>query len=134
VARIAIVDDDADFLEYMADALSDMGYEVLTSSDSLTAPTFLREKQPDVAILDVRIGTSEGGWEICSFLQRHPATHHIPIIICSAATDVLQERKEWLRDHEIAVLEKPFDIDVMYAVVQSALAHGRALALKVSTA
>jgi DNA-binding response OmpR family regulator len=119
--RIAIVDDDRDFLTLMTDALADRGWEVRTCSDILSALEFLRDERPDVAIVDVRMDTAESGWELCDFLQLHPATAHVQIIVCSAATDILRVRAQWLADRAIGVLEKPFDIDKMYAVVDAAM-------------
>jgi DNA-binding response OmpR family regulator len=128
MVRIAVVDDDRGFLALMTDALAERGWEVLTCSDTLSALTFLRDERPDVVILDVRMATAESGWEMCDFLQLHPATAHIQLIVCSAATDALRDRAQWLQERNIAVLEKPFDIDQMYAVVQVAAARFESLA------
>jgi CheY-like chemotaxis protein len=119
--RIAVVDDDVDFLGYMNHALSDEGWSVLTCSDSLRALAMLRQELPDVVILDVRMASSHSGWEMCAFLQMHPATQHIPIIICSADTAAIRERETWIAKRGLSVLHKPFDLDDLYDLVRHAL-------------
>ena len=126
MARIAVVDNDPDFLTYAHEALSDRGWDVLPCRDTLTAFEVVRREVPDIVLLDVRMETPRSGWDICDFLRFHPLTAAIPIVMCSADSVAIRERGHWLREHGIAVLHKPFDIDDLYATVEAALERRRA--------
>ncbi|HLJ69414.1 MAG TPA: response regulator [Chloroflexota bacterium] len=131
MARIAIIDDDLDFLRYVCQALGDEGWEPLPCSDSLSAFDTVRREQPDAVLLDVRMETGQSGLDICRFLRLHPATATIPIILCSADSITVRNNAAWLSEHDVDILNKPFDLDDLYAAVAAAaaramLANGRA--------
>jgi len=81
----------------------------------------LRADLPDLIILDIRMETPESGWNLVELLALDRITHHVPVIVCSAAIQDLRSHEEWLNNHGIAVLPKPFDIDELYACVEKAL-------------
>jgi DNA-binding NtrC family response regulator len=125
VTRIAVVDDDRDYLGLIADMFADRDWEIVTCHESLGAFTLLRDSRPDLVILDIRMETAQSGWDILTFLQLHPATHEIPVIICTASVDEVRSQEAWLRKHGIAYVPKPFDIDTMYRAVDAALDASR---------
>ncbi|HEX6508109.1 MAG TPA: response regulator [Chloroflexota bacterium] len=127
MTRIAIVDDDRDFVGLVTDMFSERGWEVIACCDSLAAFALLREEQPDVAILDIRMQSARSGWDILTFLQLHPATHHIPVVVCSAAALDVQDQSVWLREHGIGIVLKPFDLEDLYSAVDTALAQAARL-------
>jgi DNA-binding response OmpR family regulator len=120
-ARIAVIDDDADFRRFMVDALEDQGWEVLPCGDVPAAYGLLRDTAPDVILLDLRLDRRIAGWDFLTFLQLHPALHRIPVVLCTAAIDELHHRKAWLQAHNIPTLTKPFDLEELYTLVQSIL-------------
>lgn len=116
-ARIAVIDDDADFRQFMSDALGDCGWEVMPCAEALAAYDLLRAATPDLIVLDLRIDGHFAGWDILTFLQLHPTLHRVPVILCTAAVDEAQRRADWLRDHGVTVLTKPFDLDDLYGLI-----------------
>ena len=121
--HIAVVNDDTVFLHLMDELLAgEEGYRVSTSYASDGAYQFAKELQPDLVILDLVFGASaEAGWRTLDLLTLDPATRHIPVIVCSAATQSLHQHDRWLRQFGIEVLVKPFDLDALLERVESAV-------------
>jgi two-component system, OmpR family, response regulator len=121
-ARIVVINDDTDFLSLMSELLTEIGeYEVEVCREGNHAYQFVKEKQPDLAILDIRMEGQEAGWAILECLTLDPKTHPIPLIVCSAAIRELQAHQELLDQYGIDVLTKPFDLDLLLEKVATAL-------------
>jgi DNA-binding response OmpR family regulator len=114
--KIAIVNDDTDFLTLMNELLATNGWETAVCREGPTAYAFVKAEKPDLVILDIRMDGTETGW--LEMLTLDPETKDCPIIICSAAVVDLEAKSEWLQAHGIATLTKPFDIDDLYAAVK----------------
>jgi DNA-binding response OmpR family regulator len=125
-ARIAVIDDDADFRQFMVDALEDQGWEVMACSGVPAAYDLLRDAPPDAVLLDLRLDRRIAGWDVLTFLQLHPALHRIPVVLCTAAVDELQRRREWLQAHGIPTLTKPFELDELYTLVHDLIVRHEA--------
>jgi DNA-binding response OmpR family regulator len=124
--RIAIINDDTAYLELMHELLEEIeGYAVTICKEADDAYQFVKETQPDLVILDIRVGHEENGWMILNLLTLDPATRPIPVIICSAAVHSLQEHEDLLQKYDCDVLPKPFDLDALLAKVEAALAKHR---------
>ena len=121
MTRIAVVNDDTVFLGMMAAVLQEQEYEVEILREAGNAFQALRAHLPDLIILDIRMETPESGWNLLELLTLDRETHHVPLIVCSAAIRDLQSHEEWLNARGIRVLPKPFDIEELYACVESSL-------------
>jgi CheY-like chemotaxis protein len=122
---IVIINDDTDFLTLMSDLLTDVeGYEVKVCREGNHAYQFVKEHQPDLVILDIRIEGQDIGWAILECLTLDPKTRPIPLIVCSAAIRQLQAHQELLDLYGIDVLTKPFDLDTLLEKVASGLSRG----------
>lgn len=121
--HIVVVNDDTVFLRLMDELLCvEEGYEVSTCYSGSEGYKFVRESQPDLAILDLVFGDSaEEGWRTLDLLTLDPATRRIPVIVCSAATQQLHQHEDWLRQFDVEVLPKPFDLGVLLAKIHTAL-------------
>jgi len=128
-ARVVVINDDTDFLTLMSDLLSETeGYEVQVCREGNRAYKFVKEQEPDLVILDIRIDGQETGWTILECLTLDPQTRPIPLIVCSAAIRDLQEHQPMLDQYGIDVLPKPFDLDALLQKVDEGLARGARLA------
>ncbi len=122
-ARIAVINDDTAFLELMHDLLeNEENYEVLLCKEWNHAYETVKKGQPDLVILDIRVGGEEHGWTILNLLTLDPTTHPIPIIVCSAAVQSLHEHQEMLSRLGIRALPKPFDLDTLLGTIDEVLA------------
>ena len=82
VARILVVDDNADMRAYVADLLSDR-YEVTTAADGLEALERIEHDLPDLVVSDVMMPRLDG-FGLLERLQADPRTTSIPVIMVSA--------------------------------------------------
>jgi DNA-binding NtrC family response regulator len=125
-ARIAVINDDTDFLDLMRDLLQEEeDFEVLICKEWDHAYQFVKDEQPDLVIQDIRIGGEEHGWTILNLLTLDPATRPIPMIVCSAAIYSLHEHQEMLSKFGIHALPKPFDLDNLLQTIEDSLAGAR---------
>src|SRR5438105_1772303 len=121
-ARIAVINDDTAFLDLMRDLLETEGdHEVLLCREWSGAYEFVKREQPDVAILDIRIGGEEHGWTILNLLTLDPETRPVPIIVCSAAIQSLHEHQALLSRFGVRALPKPFDLDALLRTIDESL-------------
>jgi CheY-like chemotaxis protein len=109
---VLVVDDDADIVDFIVDALTGEGYQVFTSVNgaSLLAA---RDTQPDVILLDIMMPGMDGV-EVSQRLRADPATAGIPIIALSAQ-DRLDSVAAALRVNDR--LPKPFHLTRLYEKV-----------------
>jgi DNA-binding response OmpR family regulator len=108
--KILAVDDDHDILEVLQFILEDSGYKVDTLSDGRHLMDTIRDKHPDLILLDIMLGNMDGR-ELCKEVKRQAATHNIPVIMISASHNAAS-----FLNHENGpddFIEKPFDINTL---------------------
>jgi DNA-binding response OmpR family regulator len=113
---VLAADDDDDILELVAIVLRRAGYEVLTAREGTEALRLIRERGPDVCVLD---GVMPGlaGFEILRELREHEGAAAAKVLILTATVD--EERE--IRRHGVepdAFMKKPFDGDALLAAVE----------------
>lgn len=116
---IAVVNDDTAFLSLMHQLLSDEGYDCILHIVGSTAYNMVRKERPDLVILDIRMGDPEAGWGVLDMMRLDPETRDVPVIVCSADSQQIQEKTEHLRKHNAVSLEKPFDLSDLLQLVSS---------------
>jgi CheY-like chemotaxis protein len=122
---IAVVNDDTTFLELMHDLLEDAGYGVYIWKEGASAFDNIKDKMPNLLVLDIRIDQPEGGLGVLELMVLDPETSKIPIIVCSADIRALEAQEENYRLHGIRSLAKPFDLDELLKMVEEALAQSQ---------
>jgi DNA-binding NtrC family response regulator len=121
VPRIAVVNDDAIFLDMMEAVLAEGGWDTIIFRESSSAVYGLRDDPPDLIILDIRMEAPESGWNLLELITLDRTLCHVPVIVCSAAIFDLRAHEEWLSQNDIAILPKPFNVDQLFRQVQKAL-------------
>lgn len=86
MARVLIVDDDADNVALLGLMLKRGGYAVVTAGSGGQALGLARDLRPDVILLDATL-PDISGHDTCRQLRAQPATSHTPILFLSAHTD-----------------------------------------------
>ncbi|HLI90579.1 MAG TPA: response regulator [Ktedonobacteraceae bacterium] len=120
-ARILVVNDTQEILELFRLLLEDEGYEVMLSSFPIQKVTEIEQMHPDLIILDFVFGDQKSGWQMLQMLKMWNSTASIPIIVCTAATQLVREQEGYLVSKGVHVVYKPFDIDELLAAVKQAL-------------
>ena len=118
---IAVVNNDTAYLELMHELLSLEGYRTVICKEGDKAYALVKERRPDLVVLDIRMGQPESGWTILELLRLDPATARIPVIVCSADGRFLREKAPSLRELDCDTLEKPFDLEMLLGKVAAAL-------------
>ena len=83
MAKILIVDDDAEFAQSVADVLGQKGYQTVFASNGTEGIAAAKREKPDLMLLDVMMTTDSEGFEIARQLHEDPDTSHLPVIIIS---------------------------------------------------
>ena len=85
MAIIYIVEDDGNIQEIEAIALKNSGHKVYCFENAALFYKKLKEKAPDLAILDVML-PDEDGYEIVKKIRQNPVTRNLPVIMVTAKT------------------------------------------------
>lgn len=113
MAKILIVDDNADVLQVMQLLLGSRGYEVQGTIKGEETYSLINTFVPDLIFLDIHLAGIDGR-DISRQLKTDDETKHIPIILFSANVIKGTTLADSLADEFIA---KPFDIhDLMLKV------------------
>lgn len=124
--HIVVVNDTQEILDLFREILEDEGYAVTLYSFAINDLSELLKLRPDLVILDFLIGGESLGWQLLQKMKMDRRTAHIPVIVCSAALQLLQELEGHLRAKNVGIVVKPFDIDELVDIVQQYLASGPA--------
>jgi signal transduction histidine kinase len=71
--RVLVVDDDTDFAESLSDILAPQGYEIAMAATPAQAHEALKRFEPQVALVDVRLGRTNGAELISGLKETLPA-------------------------------------------------------------
>lgn len=81
--RIAIIEDDKDLRDNYSDIFRKQGYQVTGFKNRLDAQEALKNRLPDLAIIDIGLGDEiDGGFALCQWFRQQSST--LPIIFLSA--------------------------------------------------
>ncbi len=119
--HILVINDTQDVLDAIKMVLEDAEYTVTTRTEPTTTAADVEHIQPDLLILDMLFAGKNVGWELIQALRLHPATAHLPVIVCTAARREVTESESVLLGKGVSVVYKPFDIDELVAAVEQAL-------------
>ncbi len=116
---VYIVEDEMNIRELESYALEKNGYEVQSFENSNDFYEAIREKTPDLILLDVML-PGDDGLTILDRLRRDPAFSRIPVIIISARTTEL-DRVKGLDLGADDYICKPFSVLEMVSRVKARL-------------
>ncbi len=83
---VLIVEDEHDMLELLDVNLRAAGFETLLAGSGERALALVRERIPDVVLLDLML-PDVPGTEVCRQIRSDPLTRDVPIVICTARAD-----------------------------------------------
>lgn len=109
--RILVVNDTQEILELFRMLLEEEGYEVVLSGFPIQQMSDIEQIHPDLIILDLVFGDQRSGWQMLQMLKMKRSTASIPVIVCTAALNMVREQEGYLVSQGVHVVFKPFDID-----------------------
>ena len=120
---VLVIDDDCAVLELLRDCLVDEGYEVHIHQDADQAEALIQSTRPDLLIID-HLFYRQDCLRVLAAVRGHFQTQSLPVIVCSAASDLLYVHREALANLGANVLPKPFLLEDLLALVHSLTRHG----------
>jgi DNA-binding response OmpR family regulator len=97
------------------------GYEVILSGFPMQEIEDVEQIKPDLIILDLVFGSEKTGMQMLQMLKMKRSTQSIPVIICTAALDLVREQEGYLNSQGVHLIYKPFDIDHLMTSVKRLL-------------
>ncbi len=116
-ARILIVEDRASLRKMLERALSSEGFAVESCSDGLSGVETVDSQPFDLVLTDLKLPGLSGLEVVSACRRRHPP---IPVVIMTAYGTV-EVAVEAMKRGALDFLEKPVEIDHLYALVNSVL-------------
>src|SRR2546422_938147 len=74
-----------------------------------------------IIILDFVFGDQKSGWQMLQMIKMKRSTASIPVIVCTAALDMVREQEGYLVSQGVHVVFKPFDIDHLLTNIKQLL-------------
>ena len=126
---ILIVDDDNDVRGMIKRALQELGYPVLEAHDGPTALALFDEQKPSLVILDYMMPGMDGAEVAREIAARDPS---MPIIFSTGHGALRALRAS--AGEDVSILEKPFALSELSALIEERLAQRRAASAAAASA
>ena len=118
--NLLVVDDEADIVTYLEQALSVHGYQVRSASNGADALERIRESIPDLILLDLRMPVMDG-YEVIRRLKSDIVTMGIPIIVITASpVDKERDKVQVLGMGVAQYMTKPLSVETIVAEIKRA--------------
>lgn len=118
--RILLVDDNVDFLDSTKDVVEEEGFEVVTATSGEEAVRLVRWQDFDLVLMDIKMQGMHG---VESFIEMKKHDPDIKVIMCTAYI-VENLIREALEEGAFAVLNKPFEMNLLLKTIDDALKSG----------
>ncbi len=112
---ILVVDDEPDVREFLSSYLEDVGYGVRTAEDGNAAMAQIKDRKPDLILLDLMM-PEETGTGLFRKLHDKKEYKEIPVIVISGAAG-----RDVAVSKSVPVFDKPIDKEGLLAAVQEAI-------------
>jgi PAS domain S-box-containing protein len=117
--EILVVDDDAHIRRFLHQELEGEGYSISEANDGIEALKRVKERRPDLILLDVMM-PGINGFDVAAVLKSDPVTMDIPIIILS----IIEDLERGYRVGVDRYLTKPVDTDALLGEIGALIARG----------
>jgi len=119
--KILIVDDDVPIQILYADELTEEGYDVITTGDGFGLLGLIEEAQPNLVVLDIRLGESNG-LDLLQDIRNN--YYELPVILCSAYSAFKCDMKSIAADYFVV---KSSDLSELKVTIKMALENRQQL-------
>ena len=119
MSYLLFADDNEDMRHMVRDLLESSGHEIGLAADGPSALASVKEREPDLLILDLNMpGLS--GYEVCRAVKRNPGTARVPVLMLTSQSSV-EHKLEGFDAGADDYLPKPFDARELRARVAALL-------------
>jgi DNA-binding response OmpR family regulator len=117
--RILVVDDEKDLVETIKLKLTSEGYEVDEAFDGKQALEKVKQRQPDLILLDVMM-PQVNGYQVCRELKKSDKFKQIPVVMLTAKAQ--ESDKFWgMETGADDYVTKPFEFDALLSSIKKLL-------------
>jgi len=116
-ATVLIVDDEPSIREFLAFALSNQGFRIITASDGEEALRVVAQESPDLVLTDLMMPRMDG-YQLIERIRRQRRPVGAIMIIAMSAVSIASAHPPAAN----LFLSKPFEVDQLVASVRSLLA------------
>jgi DNA-binding response OmpR family regulator len=124
-AKILIIDDDKDILQFVRMNLELEGLDVVTAEGGQAGLETAKLAPPDLVLLDVMMPEMDG-LTVLRRLRTSPPTMNVPVILLTAKA-LAEDRLAGLELGADDYVTKPFDLDELVARVKTVLRRAQAM-------
>jgi len=121
---VLVVDDDPDLVEAISMKLEGKNYQVAKAYDGLEAWDKIREKIPDLIILDVMMPQKDG-YALCNEIKNDPKYQDITVILLTGVASVLSDttfsHQDGMNTLADDYIPKPIDLDKLMSMIEDYL-------------
>jgi len=121
---ILVVDDDPDLVETVGMMLESRGFEVGRAYDGIEGEESIKERRPDLIILDIMMPRKDG-YVLCAELKAKQETRDIPVILLTAVGEAVPTTTYTHRDgmstEADEYIAKPVDTETLWKSVTELL-------------
>jgi FixJ family two-component response regulator len=107
--RVLVVDDDRDFCDSLADLLTLHGYVVAKATNAKQAMELAQRVDPDVALLDIRLGAADGLDLLSALGAAHPDLACVMVTGHAATDSAIRAVRQDAHDY----FHKPLDLEMV---------------------
>jgi two-component system response regulator AtoC len=118
---ILVVDDEEVLARHLARALQASGYKAVTAQSAAEARRKMREADPDLVLMDLRLPDADGAELIGQLKSEHPETQFIVITAFGSIRSAIDATRLGVHDY----LVKPFEPEELLISVRNAMAERR---------
>lgn len=118
-----VIDDTAETLRMLTDALDGAGMTVMVALDGTSALRIVEQMVPDIILLDA-VMPGLDGFETCRRLKRNAALNHVPVIFMTGLTET-EDIVRGLEAGGVDYVTKPIAIEEMIARIRVHLTNAR---------
>jgi len=118
-AKVLIVDDEPNNVDFLEQALEDSGYQLITATNGQEALNKIQSEQPDLILLDLNMPIMDG-FTVLAKVKEDPNLRDIPVIIISSeheSKSVVKGIKQGAEDY----LTKPVNAELLVKKVKDFL-------------
>lgn len=113
---ILIAEDNIELMDFMRVLLSEK-YRLIEALNGDDAWRLVEQESPDLILSDI-IMPGMSGTQLCARVKNHPAYSHIPVILLTAKTTIL-EQVEGLGQGADVYICKPFHVDYLLLTIKN---------------
>lgn len=114
--KILIIDDSPTTVNILKSQLEESGYEVLTANDGSAGLVLMRQKHPDLVILDVNMPGLQGT-EVCRIAKADFQLKNTPVVFLTVASQ-REDIEKGSKSGADAYITKPYDLPDLLEVIK----------------